>query len=396
MSRRPLEGFRVLDLTHVLAGPYCTYQLALLGADVIKVEPPRGDMMRRAGGTREQISQGLGTGFVAQNAGKRSITLDLSTPEGRDVALDLANDVDILVENYRPGTIDAHGLDHERVRSSNPSIIYASISAFGRTGPHAGRPGFDDVIQATGGFMSMTVRDDEPIRAGGPVLDYATGIHAASAILAAVLLRQQTGEGQHIDIAMQDVTMLLLNRQTSITATTGIPPAPLRDREGPFLGRFEAKEGSVMLAGYLVRHRRAICRALGLDEYARLNGSQFEERADEVEAAVEAAIAERTAEEWDDVFAEAGALGGAVRDLGQVLATGQPDARRLLTEVDTAVGPGQVTNAGYLINGEALAPAFGVPRLGEHSREILGELGYSADKIERLVETNAVGTLDES
>lgn len=395
MTGRALEGVRVLDLTHVLAGPYCTYQLALLGAEVIKVEPLRGDMVRPWGGTAEQISQGLGTGFVAQNASKRSLAVDLARPEGQAVALELAATADILVENYRPGTTEEHGLGHEAVRDRNPSIIYTSISAFGRNGPYADRPGFDDVVQATSGYMSMNVRDDGPLRTGGPVLDYATGMHATSAILAAVLLRQQTGEGQHIDIAMQDVTMLLVNRHTSITASTGSQPPPAGNHEGLMLGRYQAKEGYVMLAGYRSRHRGAICRALGLDEYAGLNGRQFDQRSAEIETAVEAALAQRTASEWDAIFAEAGVVAGGVKDLAEVLATGQPAARQLLAEVETAAGPCQVTTNGYLLNGESLAPTSGVPRLGEHSRDILAEHGFAAVDIDRLIATSVVGVVDE-
>lgn len=391
MTRRPLDGIRVLDLTHVLAGPYCTYQLALLGADVIKVEPLRGDMVRPWGGTADQIDRGLGTGFVAQNAAKRSVALDLATEEGQAVALELAAEADILVENYRPGTTEAHGLGYESVKGRNPAVIYATISAFGHNGPFAGRPGFDDVIQATSGYMAMNVRGDGPIRTGGPVLDYATGMQATSAVLAAVMLRQQTGEGQHIDIAMQDVAMLLVNRHTSIAASTGVTLPPAGNREAPLLGRYEAKEGYVMLAGYRARHQRAICRALGLDQFAELDGRQFSARADEVEAAAETAIASRTADEWDAIFAEAGVVGGGVRDLTEVLATGQPAARQLLAPVDTAAGVSQVTTNGYLLNGEAFPPISGVPLLGEQSREVLLEHGYAASEVDRLIASSIVG-----
>ncbi len=391
MSNRPLEGYRVLDLTHVLAGPYCTYQLALLGADVVKVEPLRGDLVRPWGGTEEQIGHGLGTGFVAQNAAKRSLALDLSSPDGQAVALELAAGADILVENYRPGTAEQHGLGHEAVKARNPSIIYVTISAFGHNGPYADRPGFDDVVQATSGYMAMNVRGDGPIRTGGPVLDYATGMHATSAILSAVLLRQQSGDGQHVDIAMQDVTMLLVNRHTSIAASTGVTPAPPGNREAPLLGRYKAKDGYVMLAGYLPRHRRAICRALGLDDFAELNGIGFAERAEELEAAVEAVIATRTAADWDAVFAEAGVVAGGVQDLGEVLASGQPAARQLLAEVETATGPSQVTTTGYLLNGESLPPTSGVPLLGEHSREVLLDHGYTSEEVERLISSSVVG-----
>jgi crotonobetainyl-CoA:carnitine CoA-transferase CaiB-like acyl-CoA transferase len=394
MSEKPLDGYRVVDLTHVLAGPYCTYQLGLLGADVIKVESLRGDMVRNWGGTDDQLVHRLGTGFAAQNAGKRSLAVDLTRPEGAEIVRTLAERADIFVENYRPGALARYSLDYEPVRERNPGLIYLSISAFGQTGPHGHRPGFDDVVQATSGFMSINVRGDGPIRTGGPVLDYATGMHATSAVLAAALLRQRSGQGRHIDVAMQDVTMLLMNRHTSIAASTGVPPKPLGNREGLMLGRYPAKESYVMLAGYLPRHRRAICKAIGLDRFAELGGRELDDRADEIERAVERKLLERTAEEWDAIFSEAGVVAGGVRDLIGVLATGQPDSRDLLTEVESAAGPFQVTTSGYRMDGEVLAPTSGVPLLGQHTREVLDELGYGLAEIQTLVESSIVAATE--
>lgn len=155
MNNNPLSGLKVLDLTHVLAGPYCTYQLGLLGAEVIKIESPRGDMTRPWGGDPEQIAMGLGTGFISQNAGKKSVVIDITTERGALLVSELAKGVDIFVENYRPGTMKDHGLDYETLAAENPNLIYLSISAFGQNGPLGHRPGFDDVIQATSGFMSI-------------------------------------------------------------------------------------------------------------------------------------------------------------------------------------------------------------------------------------------------
>ena len=388
----PLDGVTVLDLTHVLAGPYCTYQLALLGADVVKVESLRGDMVRGWGGTEEQVGLGLGTGFVAQNAAKRSLAVDLETADGAEVVARLAAQADIVVENYRPSTIEGFGLGYEAVRSANPSVIYCSISAFGRTGPHGDRPGFDDVVQATSGYMSVNVRGDGPIRTGGPVLDYATGMQAASAVLGAVIERGRSGSGHHIDIAMQDVAMLLVNRTAHIAATTGVDPAPAGNRDGLLLGRYESADGYVMLAGYLPRHWRAICRVVGLDEYAELSGRELVARSDEVDDAVASALSSRTSAEWDDRFHAAGVVGGGVRTLAEVIATGQPDARELFSDVDARFGPTRVTNAGYLVDGEPLVPAFGPPMLGEHSQDVLASLGYSAAEIDTLVAGGVIGS----
>ena len=390
MTIKPLSDKKVIDLTHVLAGPYCTYQLGLLGAEVIKVESPRGDMTRPWGGEEEQINLGLGTGFVAQNAGKRSIVIDIKDPRGSAIVQDLVKTADIFVENYRPGKMLECGLDFDKLSSINSELIYTSISAFGQNGPHGHRPGFDDVIQATSGFMSINVRGDGPIRTGGPVLDYATGMHATSAVLAALMLLEKTGKGQHIDISMQDVTMLLMNRNTSIAATTGVPLPPGQDREGPLLGRYLTKDGYVMLAGYRARHKRTILEALGLAEYSSMSSAQVNSLSEKIESDVERVLKSKTTAEWDEVFSKFGVVAGGVKDLIEVLATGQPEARDLLTTVNSSFGNHQVSTIGYKINDSTLEPGTHVPLLGEQTEEVLLELGYSNEKISDLLDKGIV------
>jgi len=390
MTIKPLSDKKVIDLTHVLAGPYCTYQLGLLGAEVIKVESPRGDMTRPWGGEEEQINLGLGTGFVAQNAGKRSIVIDIKDPRGSAIVQDLVKTADIFVENYRPGKMLECGLDFDKLSSINSELIYTSISAFGQNGPHGHRPGFDDVIQATSGFMSINVRGDGPIRTGGPVLDYATGMHATSAVLAALMLLEKTGKGQHIDISMQDVTMLLMNRHTSIAATTGVPLPPLQDREGPLLGRYLTRDGYVMLAGYRARHKRTILEALGLAEYSSMSSAQLNSLSEQIESDVERVLKSKTTAGMDEVFSKFGVVAGGVKDLIEVLATGQPEARDLLTTVNSSFGNHQVSTIGYKINDSTLEPGTHVPLLGEHTEEVLLELGYSNEKISDLLDKGIV------
>ncbi len=391
-QNKPLDGLRVIDLTHVLAGPFCTYHLGLLGAEVIKVESIAGDMVRSYQGSKEQVAQKLGTGFIAQNAGKRSISIDISKPEGAEQIICLAKDADILVENHRPGALERWGLGYEALRAINPGLVYASLTAFGQNGPYGTRPGFDDVVQATSGFMALNERLEGPIHTGGSFVDYASGLQTVSAILAAMLLKQKTGEGQRVDVAMNDVSMMLINRQVCAAATTGELPPRGGHRRSTMLGRFDAKEGYVNLAGYLPHHCRALCVAMDLPQYAAFSGRDFAERGAEVDAAVEARMKERTAEQWDQIFNREGVLGGAIRDLNQVLATGQPEARELLTRVSTAAGDFQVTTSGYRINNQVFKPVSGVPLLGEHSLEILAELGLDQDQIDGLVKSGIVNT----
>ena len=258
----------------------------------------------------------------------------------------------------------------------------------------ANRPGFDDVVQATSGYMSINVRGDGPIRTGGPVLDYATGMQAASAILAAVILRLQTGEPQHVDVAMQDVAMLLINRNSAAAATTGEPLPPAANRDGVLLGRYRTADGYVMLAGYRARHQAKICAALGLDEFVGLSGRGFEERGAEVDAAAEATLLTKTSAEWDAIFLDQGVLGGGVRDLAEVIATGQPAARGLIEEVETALGPTSVLTGGYQMNGEPFRPTSGVALVGEHTREVLTELGYDPETVDTLIADGVVRTAD--
>jgi crotonobetainyl-CoA:carnitine CoA-transferase CaiB-like acyl-CoA transferase len=385
MEIRPLDGVRVLDFTHVLAGPYCGYNLGLLGAKVIKVESPWGDMVRYWGGGEEREGAGLGTGFVAQNAGKRSICIDLKKREGQEIALGLAARCDVFLENYRPGVIGKLGLDYETVKEVNKKVIYASISAFGQDGPHGDRAGFDDVVQGTSGFMSINEVEDGPLRTGGAVLDYATGLHATSAILAAIMLRDRTGESQRVDLSLQDTTMLLMNRVMCHLNTTGEMPPHTMNRGGPAVGRFATADGYVMLGGYLPRHIRGICKALGITEFSEASGQEIVARGEEITRALEARLLEITTAKCDRLFHAQGVVGGAVRTVKEVMETGQPDARGTLTTVPSSAGNFKVVNAGYKLNHEIMAPNQGPPLLGEHSVEILRERGYDALTIDSLL-----------
>src|SRR6185369_14846554 len=227
-SMRPFEGIRVIDVTHVLAGPFAAYQLAILGADVIKVEHPDDPDQSRGSGTDKALNRrNMGTAFLTQASNKRSITLDLKQARDRDILKKLVATADVFVENYRPGAFEALGLGYEALAAINPRLIYASFSAFGQSGPRGVQTAYDHVIQATSGIMAMTgTRDVHPIKLGSPVIDYATGTTGAFAVAAALFQRERTGKGQRIDMAMLDVAMILMSSHLTGYLRTGAHPKP--------------------------------------------------------------------------------------------------------------------------------------------------------------------------
>ena len=223
---KPFESIRVLDLTHVLAGPFCTYQLAMLGAEVIKIESPLNpDMMRFSGSDEALADDGLGLPYLSQSAGKRAITLNLKTEAGQGILRTLVKESDVLVENYCHGALEALGLSYDHLSAVNPSLIYCSMTGFGHTGPKSTHPAYDNVIQAYSGLMDATGTEESgPLKVGPPVLDYGTGAQAALAISAALYQRSHTGVGQHIDIAMLDCAMMLMTSTVFESAVTGEAP----------------------------------------------------------------------------------------------------------------------------------------------------------------------------
>ncbi|MEJ2002310.1 MAG: CoA transferase, partial [Maritimibacter sp.] len=219
-------GLRVIDTTHVLAGPFASYQMALLGAEVIKVEAPKEPDQARYNGTdHDLVREGMGTAFLAQAAGKKALALDLKSDAGRDALLRLVETADVFVENYRPGAFDELGLGYEDMAKVNPRLIYCSVSAFGSTGPRRTQTGYDNVIQAFSGIMDMTGHGDgRPLKCGAPVVDYATGLTAAFAISAALFQRERTGKGQRIDVSMLDVALTLMTSPATDFLWTGKHP----------------------------------------------------------------------------------------------------------------------------------------------------------------------------
>ena len=268
---RPYEGIKIIDITHVLAGPFAAYQLGLLGADVIKVEhPTEYDQSRDSGGDRALNQQQMGTGYLTQASNKRAITLNLKHEKGREILKRLVKDADVLVENWRSGAFPALGLGWSDLRPLNPRLIYCSMTAFGQEGPRGAQTAYDQLIQATSGMMAMTGTPDvNPIKTGAPVIDYATGTMCAFAISAALFQRERTGRGQYIDSAMLDVSLMLMGSHITSYMRTGHEPRPKGNRMDRASSQlYEAKDAPLMIAaGNRGQHER-LFRAVGRPDIA--------------------------------------------------------------------------------------------------------------------------------
>src|ERR1700743_1462773 len=255
---RPFEGIRIIDITHVLAGPFAAYQLAVLGADVIKVEHPDDPDQSRDSGTEKALNRaGMGTGFLTQGSNKRSITLDLKQESGREILKRMVKGADVLVQNYRPGAFEQLGLGYEDLLKINPRLIYCSISAFGQDGTRREQTAYDHVIQATSGLMAMTGTEEvNPIKFGAPAVDYATGTMAAFALASALFQRERTGKGQHIDLAMIGVAMMLQGSLLAGYFRNGREPKPHGNKQ-PYAtnSAYETKDGLVMLGASNLRQQ---------------------------------------------------------------------------------------------------------------------------------------------
>ena len=392
---KAFEGYRVLDLTHVLAGPFSTHQLAVLGADVIKIEPPgEPDMMREHGVLEAQNEQGLGVMFQTQGTNKRAITLNLKTEQGRDIFKRLTDTADVMVVNYRAGALDALGLGYDDLAETNPRLIYCSITGFGQTGPKAGHTAFDPVIQAYSGLMATTgTPESAPLRVGAPVLDYGTGSQAAFAIAAALLRRERSGQGQRLDVSMLDAALMLMSSTVLTSEITGKSPVPQGNSHPSMLayGCFPTAAGTLMLGVHTPRQHERLWRALGREDLASKTTGQSHRELEARCVAERPMLAEillmRSADEWETLLADAGIPAARVRALHETLADPQLQNRAVLQETQTFPGiepqrRAPISAATWSQDGpEIKTPP---PRHGQHTDSILEELGYSTDTLVAL------------
>lgn len=339
---KPFENIRVIDLTHVIAGPFCTFQLAMLGAEVIKIEPPgKPDMMRQSGPDFEWAAQNMGMNFMSQNAGKKAITLDIKHPQGREILERLLTDADVLVENFRGNVLSDMDLGYETLKSLNPKLVYCSMSGFGHTGPKKHHPAYDNVIQAFSGLMMATGEQEAgAFKVGPPVLDYGTGAQAALAISAALYQRTHSGKGQRIDVAMLDAALMLMASSVTDTLATGkAPDLPGNSSAlNAGYGVYDTSDGQLMVGAFTPAQQCALWQALGqklqAEQVAGMSYSDLAETVVQHREHLSDCFAKGSARHWESVLIEAGVPASRVRTLDEALASEQVQSRQVIQQVE--------------------------------------------------------------
>jgi crotonobetainyl-CoA:carnitine CoA-transferase CaiB-like acyl-CoA transferase len=390
---RMLEGIRVLDLTNVLSGPFATLHLSLLGADVIKIENPKGgDLARKLGNISKYNENLLGTSFLAQNANKRSLTLNLKTDEGKDIFRLLVKTADVLVENFRPGVMARLGFSAEELSKINPKLIYCAISGFGQTGPDAFKPAYDQIIQGLSGLM--TINGDErinPLRCGFPVCDMVGGLNAAFAIMAALYYREHTGEGQFIDIALLDSILPMMGWVAANLLIGGQPPVLLGNDNFTAApsGMFRTQDGYINIAANEQQQWESLADELGLSELKK--DARFEERdarkSNRVDLTplVEDKLTQKTTAYWVEALNSKGIPSGDVLSLEAALSSKQIEYRRVIETVEQpGIGPIKIFTMTAKFSKSPAEITSPPPRLSEHTESILAELGYTSEDINAL------------
>ena len=380
----------MIDLTHVLAGPFAAYQLAVLGADVIKVENPADyDQSRHTGNNLELNRRDMGTNYLAQNSNKRAITLNLKTEKGRDILRQMAKDADVLMENYRAGSFNALGIGYEDMKKINPRLIYCSMTAFGQDGPRATNTAYDHAIQASSGMMAMTGTPEvNPLKTGAPVIDYSTGTTAAFAIAAALFQRERTGRGQHIDCAMFDVALVLEASHITGYMSTGKSPKPKGNAHAYASSYiYDTRDGQIMLAASNNRQHTRLFEVLGRPEMGHKDYEYRRKNFQSEAAELQKIMLEKTAQEWEDYFQARHVPALRVRAMPEAVADPQVKTRKILHRHENIPGvDGALTVPMCAFKFEHNGPSIQTPppRPGEHNENVLGSLGYNAADIAAL------------
>ena len=392
-SARLLDGIRILDLSQLIAGPSATSMLAEQGADVIKLESPSGDPSRNMGVARRH---GFSSPFAAYNKGKRSVSINLQSEDGRQICRQLIASADVLIEAFRPGVMDRLGLGLEQVRELNPGIVYVSFSGFGEDGPMAHRPGVDLLIQGESGIMSITGEEDgDPLKIGFTAVDAAAGFALSGAILSGLLKKARTGQGSRMEMSLMDVALYM--QAGPITEYLMSNTVPQRTGNKAPLGSpaevFKTKDGTLIVSAYFVNQWGDLCRILGLqslfdDPRFRDNESRIANRA-KLHDLLQACFIKKASAEWKALFEPTRIIFGDVLDYEQVAASEQVKHSQALINLDVAEGT--VPSVAAPLKTDSPRPErLPLPRLGEHTAEVLAELGYTQDQVTALKEKGVV------
>ena len=380
MRLRPLNGIRVLDLTNVLSGPYCSYQLALLGAEVVKIEVPgQGDLARQLGADPDLNAHGIGASFLAQNADKKSLELDLKNPQDRLAFEDLVRGADVLVENFRAGVLARLGYDWPDLRVLNSGLVYCAISGFGQSGPMSAAPAYDQVIQGLSGMMSITgTPETAPLRVGFPVSDTLGGLVGAMSVCAALADRARGGPGRFIDVSMLEASVSAMGWPVSNYLVCGVEPEPMGDQNATAApsGSFTASDGPLNIAANQQQQFETLCAVVGRPDL--VTDPRFAGREDrkhhrsELNAELNAALGQREAAYWEQLLTGSGVPAARIATVAQALALEQLEHRGFLSELPYPDGSDRVLRVcgnGVHLDGLPLGPQSPPPLLGQHNRE---------------------------
>ncbi len=400
MPRRPMSGVRVLDLTNVLAGPFCSHQLAHMGADVIKVEVPgTGDLARQLGADPDLNEKLMGVSFLAQNPGKRSFTINMKNDRGKDIFKQLVTTADVVVENFRPGVMNRLEVGYETLKQINSRLVYCAISGFGQDGPLKNLPAYDQIIQGMSGIMSITgAPDTAPYRVGYPVADTIGGMTAAFAIAAALADENRDG-GTFIDVSMLEAVMATMGWAVSNYLIAGKEPQPLGNENvtASPSGTFQTGDGLINIAANKQEQFEALCLIVGRgDLIADLRFTHRQDRLQrrfELKGILEDAMQSKSASEWQRLLNDAGVPAGRVLTVPQALEHPQIAKRGMLGTFDNIPGVEdgiQLLRTGIKMDGEPLIVDTPPPQLGEHTHNILSELGFERNEIVTLQEEKAI------
>jgi crotonobetainyl-CoA:carnitine CoA-transferase CaiB-like acyl-CoA transferase len=386
---KPFAGVRILDFTRYVAGPFGTYQLALLGADVIKIEPKAGDDMRHSQLSKEWAAKGLGPSFMGINANKRSLTLDLQKPKAAEIVKRLVETADIVWENFRPGIMDRFGLGYEMLKAINPRLIYCAVSGFGQNGPERGTAAFDGKLQAMSGIMSITGHEDKgPTRAGFALCDTIGAMTAAFAVSSALYQRAQTGEGQFVDVSMLDAALSFISGQVAEYTLTGHIHRQFGNLSstGKVTGnRFKAGEGDLMLAVMTERQFTNLMKGLGReDALADARFADWPARSKNepaLRAIIEDALASDSAKNWETRLTKMDVPCAGIWTISEIVHHPQLAHRDVLQKVQSDEGELTLVGSGFRLAHGGGSIDRPPPKIGEHNAEILAEAGYCAGEI---------------